>query len=212
LEGTLAAPEAQSGTDLRFSFSAARAGDVARWLGLSRDATGMVAMEGHVRVESDEWRLSSFTARFGNTVASAELARVGINRQPLVQAHVLVENLDVEEFERMLPATDPNAPAKSMFDLPILPQGISLLDADVDVQMKRIGIEPAPVTDVSFAGHIRDGRMWPSPFSVKLAGAQFSGAIALDLRGQVPEASLWVATEKVDIGLLLRRLKVVSDV
>ena len=40
----------------------------------------------------------------------------------------------------------------------------------------------------------------------------FSGAIALDLRGQVPEASLWVATEKVDIGGLLRRLKVVSDV
>ena len=212
LEGVLAAPEAERGTDLRFSFSAARAGDVARWLGLSKDAAAAVAIEGHVVVESDEWRLSPFTVRIGKTVASADLARVGIDRQPLVQAHVVVENLDVDEFERMLPPTDPNAPAKSMFDLPILPQGISLLDADVDVQIKRIGIEPAPVTDVSFAGHIRDGRMWPSPFGVKLAGAHFSGAIAVDLRGQVPEASLWVATEKVDIGHLLRRLKVVSDV
>ena len=68
------------------------------------------------------------------------------------------------------------------------------------------------MTDVSFAGHIRDGRMWPSPFSVNLAGTLFSGAIALDLRGQVPEVSVWVATEKVDIGGLLRQLKVVSDV
>ena len=212
LDGVLAAPEAKRGTDLRFSFSAARAGDVARWLGLSRDASGAVAIEGHVRVESDEWRLNPFSARFGNTVMSAELARVGIDRQPLVQARVLVQNLDVDEFERMLPPSDPNAPAKSMFELPILPQGISLLDADVDVQMKRVGIEPATVTDVSFAGHIRDGRMWPSPFSVNLAGALFSGAIALDLRGKVPEASVWVATEKVDIGGLLRKLKVVSDV
>ena len=140
LEGVLAAPESERGTDLRFRFSAARAGDVARWLGLSRDATGAVAIEGHVRLESDEWRLSPFSARFGNTVMSAELARIGIDRQPLVQARFLVENLDVDEFERMLPPSDPKAPAKSMFDLPILPQGISLLDADLDVRMKRVGM------------------------------------------------------------------------
>ncbi len=211
LEGILAAPEAESGTDLRFSFSAARAGNVARWLGLSPDATGVVAIEGHVRVESDEWRLNPFSARFGNTVVSAELARVGIGRQPLVQARLLLENLDVDEFERMLPPSDPHAPAKSMFDLPILPQGISLLDADLDVQVKRVAMQPAPVTDVSFTGRIRDGRMWPSPFSANLAGTVFSGATALDLRGQVPEASVWVAAEKVDIGGLLQKLKVVSD-
>ncbi len=211
LDGILAAPEAERGTDLQFRFSAARAGDVARWLGLSRDASSAVAIEGHVRVESDEWRLNPFTARFGNTTVSAELARVGIGRQPLVQARVLVENLDVDEFERMLPPSDPNAPARSMFDLPILPQGISLLDADLDVQVKRVAMQPAPVTDVSFTGRIRDGRMWPSPFSANLAGTVFSGAIALDLRGQMPEASVWVAAEKVDIGGLLQKLKVVSD-
>jgi uncharacterized protein involved in outer membrane biogenesis len=98
-----------------------------------------------------------------------------------------------------------------MIDLPILPQGISLVDADVDVQVKQIAMQSASVTDVSFSGRIRDGRMWPSPFSANLAGTKFSGAMALDLRGQVPEASVWVATEKVDIGALLQKLKVVSD-
>ncbi len=211
LDGVLAAPEAERGAELRFRLAAARAGDVARWLGLARDASGAVAVEGQVRIESDEWRLSSFSARLGNTAMSAEVARVGITRQPLVQAHVTVDNLDVEELQRMLPPPDPNAPATAMIDLPILPQGISLLDADIDVQVRRVDMQPAPVSDMSFSGRIRDGRMWPSPFSAKLAGALFSGAMALDLRGKVPEASVWVAAEKVDVGALLRKLKVVGD-
>ncbi|HTS55038.1 MAG TPA: AsmA family protein, partial [Burkholderiales bacterium] len=211
LDGVLAAPEAERGAELHFRLSAAKAGDVARWLGLAHDASGVVTIDGQIRVESDEWRLSPFTARLGNTTMSAELARVGITRQPLVQARVTVEDLDVEELERMLPPPDPNAPTTATIDLPILPQGISLFDADIDVQVRRVDMHPAPVSDVSFSGRIRDGRMWPSPFSAKLAGALFSGAMALDLRGKVPEASLWVAAEKVDIGALLRRLKVVGD-
>ena len=211
VDGVLAAPEAQHGTDLQFRLSAARAGDVARWLGLSRAAAGAVAIDGHVRVESDEWHVSQFSARLGKTALSAEIARTGIPNQPLLHAQVSVDNLDVGELESMLPPPDPHSPAKPVIDLPILPQGISLLDADVDVRVKQIAMEPAAVTDVSFSGRVRDGRMWPSPFSAKLAGATFSGAMALDLRGQVPEASVWVAAQKVDIGGLLRQLKVVSD-
>jgi AsmA family protein len=211
LDGVLAAPEAQRGTDLHFQLSAARAGDVARWLGLARQASGAVAMEGHVRVESDEWRLSPFTVRLGNTRMSAELARVGIMHQPLLQAQLRVDNLDVDELENMLPPPDPKAAAVAMIDLPILPTGISLLDADLDVHVKQVTIQPAPVTDVSFSGHVRGGRMLPSPFSAKIAGTLFSGAMALDLRGKVPEASVWVVADKVDIGGLLQKLKVVND-
>ena len=56
-------PRRRSGTDLRFSFSAARAGDVARWLGLSKDAAALSPSKGTYCVESDEWRLSPFTVR-----------------------------------------------------------------------------------------------------------------------------------------------------
>ena len=99
-----------------------------------------------------------------------------------------------------------------MIDLPILPTGISLFDADVDVRVKRAARQPVSVTDVSFSGRIRDGHnMYPAPFSANLVGTPFSGAIALDLRGTLPEASVWVAAEKVDIGALLQKLKVASD-
>ncbi len=210
LDGVLAPPEAEQGTDVRFRLSASRAGDVASWLGLARGASVPVAIEGHARVESDEWRLSPFTARLGRTAMSADLARVGIGRQPLIQARLVVENVDAQELQSLFPPPDPKAPPKSIIDLPILPAGIDLYDADVDVKVKRVDMQPAPVHDVSFSGHIREGRMWPSPFSATLAGATFSGAIALDLRSAVPEASVWVAAEKVDVGGLLEQLKLVQ--
>ena len=211
LDGVLAAAEAGRGTDLRFQLEAERAGDVARWLGLAPDASGRVAIEGQVRVGSDEWRLSPFSVRLGNTTMNSELALVSLSRDPVFQARVVVANLDLDELEHMLPPADPKAPATPSIDLPILPHGISLFDADIDVKLKRVAMRPAPVNDVSFSGRIRDGHMWPSPFSATLAGATFSGAVAVDLRGEVPEASLWVAAENVDIGALLQRMKVVSD-
>ena len=79
-----------------------------------------------------------------------ELARVGIGRQPLVRVRLTVDNLDVKELESILPPPDPNAPKKSMIELPILPQGIDLADADIDVKIKRIDMQPAPVSDISF--------------------------------------------------------------
>ena len=211
VQGVLAPPEAQEGTDLHFQLSAARAGDVAQWLGLARNAPGAVSIEGWVRIESDEWRLSPFTVRLGNTSMRVDLARVGIGGQPLVQARLVADNLDIDELEHIRLPSAPEAPAAPMIDLPILPTGISLFDADVDVRIKQVTMRPAPLTDVSFSGRIRDGHMLPSPFSGKLAGTLFSGAMALDLRGEMPEASVWVAAEDVDIGALLRKLEVVSD-
>src|SRR5262249_34323528 len=150
----------------------------------------------------DEWRLSPFSVRLGNTTMNAELALASLSQRPVFQARVVVDNLDLDELEHMLPPSDPNAPVTPSIDLPILPHGISLFDADIDVQLKHIAMQPAPVNDVSFSGRIRDGHMWPSPFSATLAGAKFSGAVALDLRGQIPEGSLWVAAENVDIGAM----------
>ena len=211
VSGVLAPPEAEHGTDVQFRLNATRAGDVAEWLGLARAANVAVAIEGHVRVESDEWRLSPFTFRLGRTAMSAELARVGIGTKPLVRAILAVENVDTQELESLLPLPDPKAPKKSIIDLPILPKGIDLFDADVDVKVKRIDVQPVPVSAISFNGHIRDGHMFPSPFGATVAGVTFSGAIGVDLRSDVPEASMWVAAEKVNVGALLRQLKLVQD-
>jgi uncharacterized protein involved in outer membrane biogenesis len=216
VDGTLAMPDSDSGTDIAFRLSAPRAGDVARWLGLSPTAQASARLEGKVHVQQDEWRLSGFVFRLGRTVMTGEFARVGIGRQPLIQARLDVDQIDVAELESMLPPPKPKpataASGGSTLDIPILPQGIDLTDADVEVRVRQAGSAPAEVRDASFTGRIRGGRMTPSPFSAKVAGVPFSGAVAVDLRGQLPEASFWVAAGPVDVGRLLRDLKVAQGV
>jgi hypothetical protein len=110
IDGVLAEPEAQEGIDLRFSLGASRAGDVGRWLGLSRNARAPLSLAGQVRMARDEWRLSAFVLTLGRTALTAELARVGVRGQALVQAQLAIQNLDAQELEAMLPPADPNAP------------------------------------------------------------------------------------------------------
>ena len=209
MHGKIAAPEKNSVTDIRIKLGSPRAGNVARWLGLSPKSTAPVALSGRVRLESDEWRLSDLEVQLGKTKISGNFARVGIDRKPLVQAKLRVENLELAELESMLPPPKPG-PSKPVIELPILPQGIDLTDADVDVGVKRIALKPAAVTDITFVGKIRDGKMVASPFSAKYADTVFSGAVALDMRGKTPQATLWVAAQKPDIGRLLRTLRVVE--
>lgn len=214
VDGMLAAPEADSGSDLRFRLAAQRAGDVGRWLGLSPQASAPLLLSGHARATADEWRLGDFQFRLGNTRMRGEFARTGLRATPLIQARLEVERMDLPELDAMLPpAPPPQADApRNTLELPILPQGIDLSDTDVRVRVARVDLQRADVTEVAFDGRIRQGRMEPSPFAARIAGTAFSGAVALDLRGSLPQASLWVAANAVDVGELLRRLNLAQDV
>lgn len=240
--GSLAPPDAREGSELAFELSAPRAGAVGRWLGVSEKTSAALLLKGKARLRTDEWRLSDFALRLGRSAINGEFARVGIGRQPLIQAKLDVPSLDVAELEGMLPAKPasstaaklppaasstpassasgsgsspaptPASGASNTLDVPILPKGIDLTDADIEVRVKRVAMQLADVTDASFVGRIRGGKMDASPFGATIAGTPFTGAVAIDLRGNVPEASLWVAGSQVDVGTLLRNLKVTQEV
>ena len=218
VDGTVAAPGKQTGTDLAFRLSGRRAGDLSRWLGVSPTADASVLIEGHARVEADEWRLSGFQLRLGRS-SHARRVRPHRHRREAADHGEARGRPDRCGRARDHPPAAQRAAAQgrrrrdqgATLDLPILPAGIDLSDADVEVKVKRVALQAADVTDASFSGHIREGRMTPSPFAANIAGVPFSGAVALDLRGQVPEASLWVAANDVDVGRLLRDFKVVQD-
>ncbi|MEO5863266.1 MAG: hypothetical protein ABIW48_10645 [Burkholderiales bacterium] len=209
LQGNIAAPEKNSATDITIKLGSPRAGNVARWLGLSPKSTAPVALSGRVHIVNNEWRLNELDVQLGKTKFSGNFARVGIDRKPLIVAKLRAANLELTELEAMLPPPKPG-PSKPVIELPILPQGIDLTDADVDVGIKRIALTPAAVTDITFVGKIRGGQMVASPFSANYADTVFTGAVALDMRGKTPQAILWVAAERPDIGRILRTLRVVE--
>jgi hypothetical protein len=131
LDGMIAPPDVRGGADMRFKLTAARAGNVGRWLGLSPTAQAPLLLSGHALVDNDEWRLRDFAFRLGRTAMSGEFARVGIEKKPLVQARLDVENFDVDELTSMLAPAAPKPVAVPIssgatLDLPILPKGIDL--------------------------------------------------------------------------------------
>jgi hypothetical protein len=224
VKGVLAEPRKGGGTEIEFRLEAPRAGDVARWLGLAPDARVAARVQGRVRVESDAWRLSDFSFRLGRSQLAAQLARVEVGGRPLLQVRVDVDTLDLPELDRLRPAPkaqpapppvpvpSPEQAGGSTLELPILPRGIDLSDADLEVNVKRVILTAAEVTGAAFRGRVREGHMYASPFSATIADTLFSGAVAIDLRGSVPEASLWLATSDVDVGRLLARFKIIEDI
>ena len=215
--GVLAAPEVNDGIDMKFRLAAPRAGSVARWLGLSPDAEAKLLLSGHLRGESDEVWLRDFVFELGRTAMTGTFARTGADGpKPLIMAKLDIARVDAPELEKLLPPPKPAAPkpaaTRTTLDIPILPKGIDLSDADIDIKLQRAVLEQVEITAVTFTGRVRDGRMEPSPFGATVAGTSFYGSAAVDLRSDVPEVALQLGASKVDIGELLRRLKVADGI
>ncbi len=211
--GTLAGAGAARGTDLEFRLDARRAGDLARWLGVAPESTLPVALAGRARVQRDEWHLEETTLKLGRSELTVDAHRVRIDGRPVIVAAVRSPLIDLPQLEtlRARPGAAPAGRSDAAIDVPILPNRIDLADADIGLGLARVALGRADLVDVGFGARIREGRLPPSPFTARFAGVPFEGLFGLDLRGEVPEATLAMSTGKVDVGALLRRLGVAAD-
>lgn len=215
ISGHIEALRAGSGPALTFKLSAPRAAEIANWFGLRPGADARAQLSGKVRLQSDAWRLEDFRFQLGRSRIAADLARIQIATQPLIAAKLSAEIIDVAELESMLPTPAKKPTGRTgagpVLDIPILPKGIDLSDADIEVRIGRFEGNTLGLRDVSFDGRIREGYMNPSRFAATIADIKLNGAVLLDLRGEEPRAGLWVYANQADVGALLRRLNLARD-
>lgn len=209
--GQLAPFEPNVDSRLDFDLVATHAGEVARLLGVASTGRAPIRVKGQVLMSSGVRKVRDLAVQLGRTALTAELEQRTVNGRPFVKGRVVVERLDAEEIQTIMPASSPTA-ARAVIDIPILPAGVDLTDSEIEVAIKRIDGLRLPVTDVAFDARIRDGEMQPSVFRGRLAEARFDGALALDLRGAEPKAELWLAGENTDIGRLLQRLDITRGI
>lgn len=212
--GLLARPESTQGSDVEISANAARIGSLARWLGVSPKATMPFSLRARVRLESDEARVSDAVLKLGRSEIFVDAHQTGIGTKPFVLGSVRSPLIDAVELDTLRPesAVGPRRDERAVIDIPVLPKGVSLADADIGVGLERIAFSRVALTNVGFAARLRDGHMGASPWAATLADVPFSGDLRLDLRGDAPEAGLTLATGKVDVGALLRRLGIASGI
>jgi len=217
INGLLARPGTETGTVLTFSVEAKRAGDLSRWIGAAPDSSLPVSITGATRVQSDEWHLDNLKLKLGRSDISIDAHRTGIgSAKPMILAAVRSELLDTIELEQFTPPpkkkTGPSRSTRTRIDVPIIPGGIDLAEADIGIGFSRVLFARGQLSDIGFAMRLRDGRMESSPFGATLVGTPVTGSMALDLRGDSLEASLTMSAGQVDVGALLKRLKVAEDI
>jgi uncharacterized protein involved in outer membrane biogenesis len=166
-----------------------------------------------MRVELDEVRL-------GQTKLAGDLGWQRSQEEPLLWANLRIESLDVSpylEAARREPAPDAAAaPAEGEggigFDVPILPGGLRIPNADFDLSVGRLVAGDLEVGDLRFRGSLREGFLPTSAFGFRLGDAAFAGATSVDLREPPHTAKFEFGTRAVDVGRLLAHLGVAEGV
>ena len=167
-----AAPTSRSG------WTRGAPGDLARWLGIApesnaaaRAARPRARRKRRVAPRRDDGR-SSVAATL-----TIDAHRTGIGGKPIIVAAVRSPLIDVPELETL--RAQASAPAATgTIDVPILPHGIDLADADIGLGLERVVLGRAELADVGFGARLRDGRLAPSPFAAMFAGVPFEGLVA----------------------------------
>ena len=213
IHGTLEAPASDRGPDIAFEFSAPHAGELASWFGFKPGAQAPAALSGKASLRERQWQLQNLLFRLGRTTITANLSRSMVGGKALLKVQLGAEQIDAKELESLIPKSEKKKtqPERPVVEIPLLPQGIDLTDADIEVKIKRFAGTPVEVRDVSFDGRIRDGYMHPSPFAANVADTGFNGAVLFDLRSAEPMAGFWLYAANIDVGSLLRKLGVVNN-
>ncbi len=218
VHAVLRPPAVSAGSSVAFELSAPHSGEIASWLDLKPGVDAPIDVHGNCRTHEDRWHLADFALQLGHSELHADVLRTFGEGRSLIKFQLTGDLLDVDELESMLPERNENArtttsAATNLIDLPILPKGINLADADITVRIKRItGSSPLEIRNLGFDGRIRDGMMSASPFEANVDGNDFKGAILLDLRTQQPHAVLWLSSIGMDIGSAMKKLGIASNI
>ena len=218
VHAVLQPPTENSGPEVTFELSAPHSSEIAGWLGLKPGADAPISLHGNFHTDMDSWHLADFSLQLGHSALSADLLCTYDNGKPLINLQLTGDLIDVDELQSLLPEDNNNTPkekpvAANLIDIPILPMGISLADADIVVGIKRIASTSSlVVSDLRFDGRIRDGMMNASPFSANIAENNFSGTILLDLRTQQPHAELLLSADALNIGNILNKLAIARNI
>lgn len=204
--------------DLRFKMNATDSTDLASWLGLQSKHPKIFALDGDFHVDDKQWKLEHVVLKLGHSDFELNAQRANSDKTPLILVGLSSDHIDYAELKMLLPDSAQVSPQgkdskdQFRFNIPILPQGVDLRDAKINIALKKIDGIPLLVKNVDFKINIKNGFIGSSPFSFDINEIHNRGSIYLDLRSADPVIKLWFASNQVNIGNILQQLKISQKV
>ena len=188
---------------LRFAFDARRAGALAAWLPVAPDSVLPLALRGELRLTEAAWHLEQIAIKLGRS--DLRLAASGPRGENTALTSVRVHSrlLDVPELLALRAAP----PQSERATVPSFPAAAARLDAQFALQEVTLG--RTTLRDVRADAQIREGHLLPAAFGGRVGSTNFEGVAELDLRSE-PRARLELAAREVDLGALLRELRLAN--
>jgi hypothetical protein len=210
VDGRLTETRAESGPDLDVRLTARRAAELAPWLGWASTSDAPVDLRGRVQVRAGGTSLLGGAADVGRSAMRADVIAATAGGRSVRRVAVAAERIDAAELQSLGNPRDQRR--DGVVDIPLLPAGLDLGDADLDVRVKRVDGLALRVTDLVFEGRVRGGTLPPAPLALVLEGVPLDGALAVELAARVPRAQLWLQGRDVEVSRWLRALGVGANV
>ena len=179
ISGPLAAVHSNTATRLHVGLYGERVGDLAAWLGVSPCAAASYKLRGQLVLARDIGRLQFLQVQTDRTRLKGELDWSGDDEIALLHAVLNFEALDPADIEALMPlvkqGSDEGTTGGIAIDIPVLPGRVEIVNADIDLSIAEILLEPVDITEVSLSARIREGRLQRSPFNTHIGHASFQG-------------------------------------
>ncbi|MDJ0846990.1 MAG: AsmA-like C-terminal region-containing protein [Myxococcota bacterium] len=166
----------------------------------------------------DLTRVTLEEVSLGETKLTGEIGERREGEAPLAWATLRIGSVDLSRYLDAAKSKRPRVEAADEeqgsigIDAPILPGGVKIIDADLDIAVGRLLVGDLELANLGFRGSFRDGHLPESSFGLGLGGARFEGTAAIDLREPPHGATFTLGSRDVDVGRLLSRLDVARGI
>ncbi len=177
----------------------------------SRQRDRALNVRGTLRLEPKRWTVDVKEARLGKTRGGGTLRGAWDGTAPLDLALRLAyfEKAALEFFD--FDSVRRGAKPLRWEEIPVLPGGVTLPSADLDLLAARVEAAPYRFENLRLRGRSRDGRLETLQVETRAKAGALRGELSADLRGRDPRLSARLAARDFDARQLLERLGVALD-
>lgn len=208
----------QPSFNLEFKLNSSDTRDIATWFGLQNAKQLPFMASGVFNSDENAWRLKDMAIKFSSSDLTINANRTNLKQRPLLTLNIEGQHIDANELGKLMPDAQSTKnisvnKKQTNFNLniPILPKGLDLSDADIRTNIKQINAPSIIMKNVQFNARIRDGYMNTSPFFASINNINYDGAILLDMRSSDPGIKLWLNANQINIGAILKELHISQD-